>query len=78
MLTKEGLRFLLQITDYFNGHWEDPGWGQKHLDQVLILLSARTWADGIADTEARRQVQGAIEKALVDVAQRATKGDKNG
>jgi hypothetical protein len=78
MLTKEGLEFLLKLTDYFKGHWEDPGWGQKPINQVLILLSAHTLADGIAETGAQRQVQAAIEKAMTDAAQRAIKGDKNG
>ena len=69
MLTKEGLEFLLKITDYFKGHWEDPNWGQKPVNQVLILLSAHTLAGGIAATEAQRQVQATIEKAMAVAAQ---------
>jgi hypothetical protein len=73
MLTKEGLEFLLKITDYFKGHWEDPGWGQKPINQVLMLLSVHTLAGGIAETEAQRQVQAAIEKAMTDAAQQVVK-----
>jgi hypothetical protein len=69
MLTKEGLEFLLRITDYFKGHWEDPGWGHKPINQVLILVSARTLANGIADADARRQVQTSLDKALVQANQ---------
>lgn len=76
MLTKEGLEFLLKITDYFKGHWEDPGWGQKPINQVLILLSTHTLAGGIAETEAHRQIQATIEKAMVNAAQKAIQGDK--
>ncbi len=80
MLTKEGLEFLLRMTDFFNGHYEEPigPLGPKAIHQVLILLSAHTWAGGITDTEARRQVQATIEKTMAEAAQRATKGDKNG
>jgi hypothetical protein len=73
MLTKEGLEFLLKITDYFKGHWEDPDWGQKPINQVLITLSAHTLAGGIAETKAQRQVQEAIEKAMTDAAQQVVK-----
>lgn len=79
MLTKEGLEFLLRITDYFNGHWEElvdpnnPGWSKKPINQVLLLLSAHTLAGGIADAEAQRQIHAAIEKAMADAAQRVVK-----
>jgi hypothetical protein len=73
MLTKEGIEFLLKITDYFKGHHEDPGWGQKPINQVLMLLSVHTLAGGIAEPEAQRQVQAALEKAMADAAQKVVK-----
>ncbi|MGQ0444071.1 MAG: hypothetical protein ACT4O2_02820 [Beijerinckiaceae bacterium] len=73
MLTKEGLNFLLRITDFFGGHWEDPGWGQKPINQVLIMLSAHTLVGGISDKETQRQVQAALERALADTAQKIVK-----
>jgi hypothetical protein len=70
MLTKQGLEFLLRITDYFGGHWEDPGWGQQPINQVLVMLSAHTLAGGIEDEKARQEVQGPLEKAIAGAAQR--------
>ena len=70
MLTKAGLEFVLKLTDFFHGHWEDPGWGQRPTNQVLIMLSAHTLANGIEDPEARRQVQGTLEKSMADAAQK--------
>ncbi len=69
MLTKAGLEFLLQITDYFHGHWEDPEWGKRPINQVLVLLSTHTLANGVANPEARAAVQGTIEKAMAEAAQ---------
>lgn len=70
MLTKQGLEFLLRITDYFGGRWEDPGWGQQPINQVLVMLSAHTMAGGIEDDKARREVQGTLEKAIAGAAQK--------
>lgn len=70
MLTKLGLASILRITDFFGGHWEDPGWGQQPLNQVLVMLSAHTLAGGIEDEKARREVQLPLEKAIAGAAQR--------
>jgi hypothetical protein len=70
MLTKQGLEFMLRITDFFGGRWEDPGWGQQPINQVLVMLSAHTMAEGIEDDKARREVQGPLEKAIAGTAQR--------
>jgi hypothetical protein len=43
MLTKEGLEFLLRITDYFHGHWEDPEWGKRPINQVLLSLDVQVF-----------------------------------
>ena len=70
MLSKDGLEFLLRITDYFHGHWEDPEWGRRPINQVLVLLSAHTLANGIADPESRAAIQGSVEKAMATAAQK--------
>ena len=72
MLTKEGLDFLLHITNYFNGHYEDPGWGQRPINQILVALSVHRWADGIEELDIRHQIQGIAEKAIANAAQRIT------
>lgn len=69
MLTKEGLDFLLQITNYFNGHWEDPDWGRRPINQILVQLSALTLAEGIEDAGVRAEVHGAISKGIATSAQ---------
>ncbi len=69
MLTRERLEFILKITDYFHGHYEDYGWGHRAINQVLILLSVHTLAYGIADTAVRQAVQGTVEKAMANAAQ---------
>jgi hypothetical protein len=73
MLTKEGLEFLLRITDYFNGHYEDPGWGQRPINQVLLLVSAQTLAGGIADETVRRQIRTTLDKALTQAVQQVAR-----
>ncbi len=70
MLTKQGLEFLLRITDYFGGRWEDPGWGQQPINQVLVMLSTHTLAAGIEDEKARREIQAPLEKAIAGATQR--------
>lgn len=69
MFTKERLDFLLKLTDSFHGHWEDPEWGRRPMNQVLVLLGSHILADGIADEAARQRVQSTIEKAMTDATQ---------
>lgn len=73
MLTKEGLEFLLRITDYFKGHYEDPGWGQRPINQVLLLLSAQTLTGGITDESLRRQMRTTLDKALTQAIQQVAR-----
>jgi hypothetical protein len=75
MLTKEGLQFILQLTDYFHGHWEDPEWGKRSFSQVLVALGTHTLASGIADASIRTAIQGASEKAIVNAAQKVMSSD---
>lgn len=69
MLTREGLQFLLRITDYFGGKWEDPGWGQRAANQLLLLASVETLVGGIADAEVRRNLQQTLDRAIASTAQ---------
>jgi hypothetical protein len=69
MLTREGLQFLLRITDYFGGKWEDPGWGHRPANQLLLLASLETLVGGIADAEVRRSLQQTIDRAMGTTAQ---------
>lgn len=64
MLTKAGRDFILHITNYFHGHWEDPGWGQQPINQVLIGLTVRELAEGIQDKTLRTQIQTAANEAI--------------
>ncbi len=68
MLTKEGLQFVLRLTDYFGGHWEDPSWGRRAVNQTLLLTSIGTLVEGVADEEARRALQTAVARATVGAA----------
>jgi hypothetical protein len=64
MLSKAALDFLLRITDWFHGHWEDPEWGKLPSSQILIAVAVRDLASGIEDSELRAQVQGATDKVI--------------
>lgn len=64
MLSKEAREFILHATGYFRGHWEDPEWGRRPVDQVLINLTIHELANGITDEEVRQQIQGAVEQRL--------------
>jgi hypothetical protein len=68
MLSKEALDFILQITHHFGGHWEDPEWGRRPANQVLLLAAVNTLASGIADVDTRAQVQSIVDAAIVKSA----------
>ncbi len=61
---KSRLDFVLQVTDYFKGHWEDPGWGRLPANQALIALAIRELASGIADAGLKKQINDAADKAI--------------
>lgn len=65
MLSREQLKFILQVTDYFHGHYEDPEWGRR-LDQMAKKLNVYIAASEIEDKEVRTTVQGCLEKNLSD------------
>lgn len=67
-MTREQLKFILQLTNYFDGHWEDPDWGTRPLNQVLVLIGAHTLAEGVADPQQREQIQAPISEGILRVA----------
>ena len=69
MLTKSGVEFLLRITDWFHGHWEDPEWGKRPGTQILIAIAVRELSNGLADAELRGQMQAAADKVIVKNSQ---------
>jgi len=64
MLSPAARDFLLHITNYFHGHWEDPGWGRTPINQVLVGLTIRQLADGLEDSSLRSQIQHAADEAI--------------
>jgi hypothetical protein len=36
MLSAAARDFMLHVTNYFHGHWEDPEWGKRPVNQVLV------------------------------------------
>jgi hypothetical protein len=46
-LTKEAIKnreeFILWVTDFFHGHWEDPNWGRKQAiyEQVAKMAAEK-------------------------------------
>lgn len=74
MLSKAARDFILHITNYFHGHWEDPEWGKMPVNQLLIGLAIRELAEGIKDAAIRTQIQGAANKAIAKNSQDVAKG----
>jgi len=69
MLSKAALDFLLRLTDWFHGHWEDPEWGKRPTTQILIALALRDLATGLHDAEFRGQIQAAADKVIAKNSQ---------
>ena len=65
MLSKTALDFILRLTDWFHGHWEDPEWGKRPTSQILIAIAVRELAAGIQETELRSQIQATADKVIV-------------
>jgi len=68
MLSKAARAFILQVTHYFDGHWEDPEWGRMPINQILVGLAIRELANGILDTEVRSQIHAAADRAIAKQA----------
>lgn len=73
MLSKAALDFLLRLTDWFHGHWEDPEWGKRPTTQILIALALRDLATGLHDAELRGQIQAAADKVIAKNGQAVTR-----
>ena len=74
MLSKAALDFILRLTDWFHGHWEDPEWGKRASTQILVAVAVRELADGIQDSELRGQIHGAVDKVIAKNGQAIIKG----
>ncbi len=73
MLSKSARDFILHITNYFHGHWEDPEWGRRPVNQILVSLAIRELANGIQDAETREQIHNITDKVVSINAQRVVK-----
>lgn len=58
------LDFVLQVTNYFNGRWEDPEWGRRPENHALVGLAIRELATGIGDAALQKQITAAADKAI--------------
>ena len=74
MLSREAKDFILHITNYFHGHWEDPEWGRRPENQLLIGLAIRALSGTIQDSRAREQLHGAANEVVAKNAQAVAKG----
>jgi hypothetical protein len=73
MLSKSAMDFILRLTDWFHGHWEDPEWGKRPTTQILIAIAVRDLATGIQDVEFRGQIQAAADKVVAKNSQVVSK-----
>jgi hypothetical protein len=62
--SRSRLDFILRLTDYFNGHWEDPSWGRLPGTQVLVALAVNELSARITDAAARAQIQTAARAVV--------------
>jgi hypothetical protein len=69
MLSKTALDFILRLTDWFHGHWEDPEWGKRPSSQILIAIAVRDLAAGVQDVELRGQIHAAADKVIAKNSQ---------
>lgn len=64
MAKSSRLDFILRLTDYFQGHWEDLGWGRLPGTQVLIALAVDELSTRISDAGLRSQIQSAAKQVV--------------
>jgi len=69
MLSRSGLEFILRLTDWFHGHWEDPEWGRHPTSQILIAVAIHELASGIQDADLRGQIQAIANKVVIKGSQ---------
>ncbi|MCL2161813.1 MAG: hypothetical protein FWH56_08040 [Betaproteobacteria bacterium] len=73
MRSQEDMDFILSITDWFNGRWEDPDWGKRPTTQILVALVVRELAMVIQDAELRGQIHASVDKVIINSGQIAIK-----
>ncbi len=69
MLSKEGMDFILHVTHWFGGHWEDPEWGRRPATQVLVAMAIHEFAAGIQDADLRGQISSAADRVIAKNSQ---------
>lgn len=69
MLSKFTLDFILHLTNWFNGHWEDPEWGKRPTSQILMAIAIRDLANGIQDVELQGHIHMAADKIVAKNSQ---------
>ena len=69
MLSQSERDFILHITNYFHGHWEDPEWGRLPVNQLLVGLAIRDLASGISDAKLRGQIHAAANEVIAKSSQ---------
>jgi hypothetical protein len=74
MLSKAALEFVLRLTDWFHGHWEDPEWGKRPTTHVLIAVAVRDLAMAIRDAGLRGRIHAATDEIIIRNSQAATRG----
>jgi len=74
MATKAASDFILRITEYFHGHWEDPEWGKLPVNQLLIGLAIRELSSRLQDPEVRNVIHTAADRTIAKNGQSMAKG----
>lgn len=64
MISTSARDFLLHVTNYFHGHWEDPEWGSAPENQLLLGLVIRELSLGLIDAGIRGQAASAASAAI--------------
>jgi len=67
------LQWILNGELWRLGIGEDPNWGQRHIDQMVIKAAIYELANKIADQAVKKQIQTSIAHDLVNTAQRIVK-----
>jgi len=67
-MTKDELDFLLAVINYTQGHYQDPDWGNRVTDQLMLLKGAHILASQIAKPEIRAGIVKATENGIGDLA----------
>jgi len=56
--------FLLWVTKFMHGHWEDPEWGRRVTSQVMYKQAIHEIAENIENPEMRKQIQNIVGKEV--------------